>query len=281
MLAPILAACFSASAASTSVAVLELESGPGVDADVARPLTARVAELVARRPSTTVIAPDDIRAVLREAQQRQLLGCTEDGCLAEIAGALGADVVVSGRIARLEDAWTVSLTAVDAVEVRSLGRATETWGGASVGLLELLTPMVATLFAEAPGPRAGALELSGAEVGSEVLVDGRARGTTPLDVIRAVPAGGRRVQVTKDGFRPFESWVVVSPGARVRVVVSQEARPEAPVYAKWWFWAALGAVAAGGAASAALLANGGDARGDPTTGVQVGVNFDDAVMGGR
>ncbi|MEL6185941.1 MAG: PEGA domain-containing protein [Myxococcota bacterium] len=274
MSALLLLTALSAAGAPLSVAILELE---GPDPDLNRQLTARVAELVGRQPKLTVVAPDDIRALLRREEQRQLLGCTDQSCLAEIAGALGADQIISGRVSELDGAFSVSLTRVDAAAVASLGRASGRWGGARIGLLDLMDPLVAGLFADTPEALAGAIVLAGAESGSEVVVDGVSRGTTPPEVIPAVPAGGRKVELTKGGFRPFSGWVVVRPSQSTQLVVEQQRLDAPPITRQWWFWTALGLGAAGAAVGSWAALSGGDS----TTGVQVGVNVDDAITGGR
>jgi hypothetical protein len=60
-----------------------------------------------------VITPANVAAVLGAERQRQLLGCTESGCLAEIGGALGVDYIVRGVLAQLEDSAALSLALVD------------------------------------------------------------------------------------------------------------------------------------------------------------------------
>lgn len=264
-------------AAPTSYAVMELEAGRETDPDLARQLTARVAQIISRRPEASVIAPDDIRALLLREQQRQLLGCTDQGCLAEIAGALGASQIISGRVARIDEGWSITLSLVDAVEVSALGRTTATWGGTALGLIELMDPLVASLFSDAPEALAGALEFEGAESGSEVSIDGRARGVVP-DPLGPLPAGGREVVLSKSGFVPWRRWVVIRPGRTTRVVVEQTQVEGESLTSKWWFWSLIVAGAAGGATAIAVAASGGDGS---TTGVQVGVNVDDAITGGR
>jgi hypothetical protein len=60
-----------------------------------------------------VLTARDIAAVVGVERQRQLLGCQESGCSFEIAGALGADGVITGDLGLLEGAyvWTVKVLA--------------------------------------------------------------------------------------------------------------------------------------------------------------------------
>ena len=60
-----------------------------------------------------VIAPDDIRALLEQEANLQMMGCDDDSCLAEIGGALGVSLGVGG-------AW-LAATLFDMPVVVSLG----------------------------------------------------------------------------------------------------------------------------------------------------------------
>lgn len=70
-------------------------------------LTARLAETGAYK----VLGADDVADMLRNEGERQAVGCSDDGCLAEIAGALGARLVVTGEVARNGNTllWTATL----------------------------------------------------------------------------------------------------------------------------------------------------------------------------
>jgi TolB-like protein len=66
------------------------------------------------RQGLVVTTPADLRAVLGLERQRQLLGCSESSCLAELTGALGAEYVVPGQLARSSAGYRVTVKAVKA-----------------------------------------------------------------------------------------------------------------------------------------------------------------------
>jgi hypothetical protein len=104
--------------------VLDLAGSAGIDAAAISTLTATVAAEVDRRGVFEVFTSRELASVLGLERQKALLGCSEGAsCLAELSGALGADLVLSGTIARLGDAWTLTLQTVDARSSRSIGRA--------------------------------------------------------------------------------------------------------------------------------------------------------------
>jgi len=65
---------------------------------------------------TRVIGHSDLQALLGFERTRQLAGCSDSGCLAELAGALGVTYVSTGEIGRLGD---VTLLHLKVLEVRS------------------------------------------------------------------------------------------------------------------------------------------------------------------
>jgi hypothetical protein len=278
MVAVLLSLALLAAAPPQKIAVMDIRADGGADPVIGSQLTARVADLLGRRPNTRVIAPDDLRALLEQESRKQLAGCTDDSCLAEIAGALGVEAIVSGRISKIEKGYALSLLLIDAREAHALGHVTETWGGESIALLDLAAPMIDMLFAGGK-QLSGSLEIEGAISGSRILIDDQARGTAPAGQMANIPIGARRVQVLADNYQAFERWVVVKQEERVTVAVEQRAVDSSPFYATWWFWTITGAVVAGAAVGSALAFSGDSGGGE--TGVSLSVNADSAFNGGR
>lgn len=80
----------------------------------------------ARSDDLEVVTARDISTVLGLERQRQLLGCDSSGsnCVAELAGAVGADAVLSGTIARSDVSLTLVLRAIRAQDARELASVT-------------------------------------------------------------------------------------------------------------------------------------------------------------
>jgi hypothetical protein len=72
-----------------------------------------VSSIRAKRIFAQVVSVSEIRDTLSFEQQRQMLQCDARSCLAEMAGALGVDYVVSGSVGRLGSALVFSLKLVD------------------------------------------------------------------------------------------------------------------------------------------------------------------------
>ncbi len=60
-----------------------------------------------------VITATDIETVLGVEKQRQLMGCGESSCLAELGGAMGADYIVHGELGSVGHNTAVTLTVND------------------------------------------------------------------------------------------------------------------------------------------------------------------------
>ncbi len=97
-------------AAQPSVAVTGFSAGKGVDPQTAKVLTEAVVHRArASGAFSRVAASSELEAVLDMERQRQLLDCNAASCVAEIAGALGVDLLLTGSVALLGDLYVVNM----------------------------------------------------------------------------------------------------------------------------------------------------------------------------
>jgi TolB-like protein len=138
----------SAAAEKPKLVVLELAPGSGVEPSLTGPLTEAVTTEVQRAAFFEVISSRDIQSLLGIERQKQLLGCGEEAksCMAELSGALGARFVMTGTVARLGEAWQLTLTTLDSQKAQPLGRATRL-----ARSVESLRSMLPYAVAEATG----------------------------------------------------------------------------------------------------------------------------------
>lgn len=265
--------------AQQRVAVLDLVVEGDADPALGSQLGARLTQLLGQRPELEVLAQDEIRALLKNEQNQQLLGCSDDGCLAELAGALGADLVLSGKIGRLPEGYALSFVLIDAQRAKSVARVSQTWTGESISLLELAEPIVELLLWRAPQAPSGALVLDGAQAGSRIFVDDQVRGTAPAGQMAGIPIGAHILRVEYDDWQSFVRPIIIHRDRSSQVQVRQ--LPIAvPLYARWWVWGGVGA----GLASLAIVTGLTYwALSSPVgeTGVDVSINAEDAMTGGR
>ncbi len=71
-----------------------------------------------------IIASDDVERLAALEGDRQNVGCTDNSCLAELAGAIGARYVVFGDVGKLGDVVIVQLNLFDSQTAQALTRVT-------------------------------------------------------------------------------------------------------------------------------------------------------------
>jgi hypothetical protein len=105
--------------------VTDLKASPEL-AEPARALSEALAVAVADTGLFRVISAQDVQALLGLERQKALLGCSDDAtsCMSELANALGADVLVTGSLAKLGDVFQFTIQGLEPGNVRVIGRAT-------------------------------------------------------------------------------------------------------------------------------------------------------------
>lgn len=102
--------------------VLDFTAESDVGAGLVNSIGSLVSAEIATYPDLDVIANADVRRMVELEGARQQSGCSEASCLAELAGALGARLVVFGSVGTLGSATVVNLNLFDSVTAQSTGR---------------------------------------------------------------------------------------------------------------------------------------------------------------
>jgi hypothetical protein len=147
--------------------VLDIQTS-GIDAEQAPMLTEMLTSEVAALGYYDVVAGADIVAIVGLEQQRNLFGCTEDSCIAEIGGALGAKKLLVSQVGHFGDAWVINVKLIDTEKVRTDIRLSETVPGGIDAVLGALKSMAHQLLPARP-----------------------AGDQTPTQAVTAEPEGGR------------------------------------------------------------------------------------------
>jgi len=158
-MAPLLAllVALGATPAAQKIAVMPIAAVEGVPGKTAEALTEAVSAEVRRRSGGQVITQREIAALLSLEQQKAMMGCQNDSCIAEIGGALGVDRMVAGDLSRLGESWLLHLKLLDPGKAQVLKASDRRLRGGTVDdLLDALPAMVAELFPPLalPTPRA-------------------------------------------------------------------------------------------------------------------------------
>jgi hypothetical protein len=96
------------------IAVYDLEL-EGVPKNVGAVVTESVLQEVRKLQGASAIGMNEIRDMLAHEATKQLAGCKEDSssCMADLAGALGVDDLVTGKLARIDKSNVMTLRRID------------------------------------------------------------------------------------------------------------------------------------------------------------------------
>jgi TolB-like protein len=111
-------------APAVRIMVLDLKAN-GVDEKLAAALSDLLVTSLSQTGRFSVAGSDDVRTLLRAAEERQLLGCESDACFRGVGEALGAQSIVHGSVSRVGDTWVMNVSRVDVDKGATMGRASE------------------------------------------------------------------------------------------------------------------------------------------------------------
>ncbi len=103
------------------LAVLDMQA-VGVESDQAVALGDAMTQELSRRGFFEVISSNDLRTLLGVERQKQLLGCGDTNCTAELSGAIGARFVLQSSLTKLGDSLQLSLQMLDSAKAQTVAR---------------------------------------------------------------------------------------------------------------------------------------------------------------
>jgi len=168
--------------AKSGIAVLDIQ-GTGVDPNLLPTLTEILTVEVDKVGLYKVIAGRDIQAMLGFEKQKDILGCTDAACLAEIGGALGVDRLLVSQIGKVGNTYVVNIKLINIRLADTEGRAYETIKGEQDLLIETIVKSVAKLL----GPGSAAAAAAKAEAAPAVA----AKAPAPAPAPAAAPAAAK------------------------------------------------------------------------------------------
>lgn len=238
------ARCAEPAGTRVRVMVLDLATAPRF-ASQRGALTHIVAEEAARVPGYEILSADEVRAVLSQEANRQLMGCDESSCLAELAAALDAALVVSGRVDAASDGTAmIALSLLNTHALVVLNRVSFPWGGADEAVPQVARAGAQTLLLEPRLRPPGAIRVLGVPPSTQVYVDGVA--SLASDPFGDLAVGPHELIVVGEGKVPVHTWAVVNAGAVTDVEVVLEDQPASSA----WLWLGGAAAVVGGGAVA-------------------------------
>lgn len=222
----------------------------GLSPETAQNLTQVLSAEVRGVEGASVISREDISTMLKFSATKMELGCTDDGCMAEIGGALGVDRLITGDVGKLGNAFVISLRLLDVRRGSVENRATETYEGDEEQLLRAVRHAARSLLGLLQTGK-GQVAVTASQTAATVFVDQEKRGQAPT-LIKGLAAGKHEVRVEQPRFFDWQGSVYVDAAETTSVWAQLNERPQR-WYQKWWVWSA-GGVAVAGAVVAAIVA---------------------------
>ncbi len=107
--------------AAMRVAVYDFELS-AIEVNIGQVVTDSTLAEVRKLQSIAAIGMDEIKAMLSHEVNKQYMGCEEnESCLAEIAGALGVDELVTGKLAKVDDGVSILVRRIDQRRAKVVG----------------------------------------------------------------------------------------------------------------------------------------------------------------
>lgn len=132
------------------LAVYDLQAS-GVDERTATLVTEALLSELRKLERLSVLGMNEVRAMLSHEANKQLLGCTDDSCAAELAGALGVDELVIGSLGKVGDSHVFSAKRIDTARAATVQTATKRVPVVDgQEFLSLVDPVTAELYPDHP-----------------------------------------------------------------------------------------------------------------------------------
>ncbi len=123
--------------------------GVGVDPIFVEILSEEMRTYAGRSERFTLVTPEEMAAIDKELARQLSGGCDETSCIAELGGALGAQVIVTGKLSLAGKRFTLNAKLIDIATVTA--RKVATRRAAHIeGLQDQMAPLMAELLGDRP-----------------------------------------------------------------------------------------------------------------------------------
>ena len=113
-----------------------------LDESMSELLTEIITAEIAQMGHYTVISQSDINAMLGFDRQKELMGCNDVACTAELGGALGVDAILAGNVGVLGTTYVLSLKLINTQDATVLARGYDKVKGEPDELLDIIKNIV-------------------------------------------------------------------------------------------------------------------------------------------
>ncbi|MAO84505.1 MAG: hypothetical protein CMH50_11585 [Myxococcales bacterium] len=200
-----------------SLALMDFTFTEGeVNASTAEKCTDAATNAVTRLKLFNVITGNDIRSMIEQQQLKEMMNCDAESCMAQIAGALEARYMLTGKVSKAGSSWTVNLTLLDVETAQAVDRQTASFTD-QAKIIEEVGGGSKRLFNSILAKEGGVAYLKVSEAGADILLDGETVGTSTGRLFKLPMGGGTHlIEIKKEG---FTKW-----GRNIDVVKDMEER---------------------------------------------------------
>ncbi len=177
----------------------------GVDEEIAVRVSDLLAKEIARLDAFRLTEPNKVKRAF-DADPTLSLCAGDAECLLRAGKSIGADLVLTGVLARMAESFSLDVKLLDVAQGKVVRRLVQTWEGGDEQLIEIMR-QVATR-ALRPEAFLGSLRVQVNQVDVKVFVDGDYVGRSPLPLQRLTP-GQHAVKLSAEGFEDVERFVKV------------------------------------------------------------------------
>ncbi|MBN2361795.1 MAG: PEGA domain-containing protein, partial [Deltaproteobacteria bacterium] len=218
-----------ASGRGARIAMLDLTPGRDVDPHVARSLSEVALTKLQSLNLGDCIGWTDVKELLTLEMEKQLNECANDSCMADIGGALGVELMISGNISRIGSQYVINLKLLDVRNARAINRISRGVAANEDALLSNLPDIIAELVKPVPlalpqtrgigsePGQPGILVVRSSPDGSTVKLAGKEVGTTPLRLPTIEP-GTYEIEVAHRDYSIYRGKVSVAPGPQQTII---------------------------------------------------------------
>jgi hypothetical protein len=187
---------------------MDLRGNDRIPVEILSGLSSQVAQELADLGPFKPISSQDIKQMLAMEAMKQMLGCDDSACLAEIGGALGADYMVGGSVMLLGESYLTQMQLMNIRHSRAENRVSREYTGGPKGLFDDVRVAAKLLVRDILAQESGTLNLRVSEEGATIKVDGTIVGVSPMPPFQ-VAGGMHTVAAEKAGFILFRRDVAI------------------------------------------------------------------------
>jgi hypothetical protein len=133
-------------AAAAQIVAMDVAATGGVPSRVAAALTPLVHSELSRIDGMSVVTQADVQAMVNLEATKISLGCTETNCLADLAGAFGAELLVTSSVGRVGSEYVLTLVLIQVDGARVLRRVSRRAKGGESEVANLVPGTTRELF---------------------------------------------------------------------------------------------------------------------------------------